>query len=134
MMRKTDIGKTVIGKTDIGKTDIGKSHTNKEHNNKENKNKEKRDKSNARFQNWYKKYAYRVNSANCYLAVAKPSPLGRVDERSEGQERFVAIRNYLFRQPFGLPPSPKGKALRCTAKLQFLMFYPGRGEYAIVAR
>ena len=30
------------------------------------------------------------------------------------------MRNYLFRQPFGLPPSPKGKALRCTAKLQFL--------------
>ena len=58
-------------------------------------------------------------TVNCNLAVAKPSPLGRVAERSEGRERFVAMRNYLFRQPFGLPPSPKGKAWVLPAKLQF---------------
>ena len=51
-----------------------------------------------------------------------PSPLGRVAERSEVGRgsltycflalfRKMAPEN-LFRQPFGLPPSPKGKARR----------------------
>ena len=53
-----------------------------------------------------------------------PSHLGRVAERSEVGRgsltycflalfRKMAPEN-LFRQPFGLPPSPKGKARRCA--------------------
>ena len=60
-----------------------------------------------------------------------PSPLGRVAERSEvgrGFQRFLLFSakrhpKNLFRQPFGLPPSPKGKARRCAqqrGKQQFI--------------
>ena len=66
-----------------------------------------------------------------------PSPLGRVAERSEVGRgsltycflalfRKMAPEN-LFRQPFGLPPSPKGKARRFALqyfKHQFAVLYP----------
>ena len=52
--------------------------------------------------------------------VPLPSPLGRVAEHSEvGRGRYLTVflalfrkpkPKNLFRQPFGLPPSPKGKA------------------------
>ena len=58
------------------------------------------------------------------FVASLPSPLGRVAERSEVGRgsltycflalfRKMAPEN-LFRQPFGLPPSPKGKARRCA--------------------
>ena len=57
--------------------------------------------------------------------VPLPSPLGRVAERSEVGRGSLphcicfafsqkAYPKNLFRQPFGLPPSPKGKARRCA--------------------
>ena len=57
---------------------------------------------------------------NWNLAGKKPSPLGKVAERKRGRKRCIPFRRKacgyrtcttLFRQPFGLPPSPKGKAL-----------------------
>ena len=47
------------------------------------------------------------------LTAPKPSPLGKVAERSE-------VGRGLSRQPFGLPPSPKGRALR--TKFQFIEY------------
>ena len=62
-----------------------------------------------------------------------PSPLGRVAERSEvgrGSLTYCFLALFrkmtpknLFRQPFGLPPSPKGKARGCPDKLLFVGFY-----------
>ena len=71
-----------------------------------------------------------------------PSPLGRVAERSEVGRgsltycflalfRKMAPEN-LFRQPFGLPPSPKGKARRRPCRTLYIMYnanaIPGGGD------